>query len=161
MKRVFFGQIVFALLLIVAASQLDGNAQDLNKSEPVGSDAASLGGDRSRGLEGTWQAQTMTRNCQTGTVMESFSKLVSFSRGGTAQEVSSSTLFRTAGLGIWERNDDDDDDLGGGEADSFRYLLRFFRFNPDGTTSGSVRAIWNVTPGPGDDAYTAEATIQI
>lgn len=103
-----------------------------------------------RKLEGTWQTQTTIRNCQNGTVMENFSKFVSFNTGGTAQEVSSPSLFRSAALGIWERNG----------WNSFRYLLRFFRFNPDGTPAGSARAIWEVEM-DNSNSYTAEATVQV
>jgi hypothetical protein len=138
-------------MLLAAIAPVGAQAQDLKGTEP-----RTVKPSNSeefwwlRRLEGTWQAQTTIVNCQTGTVMENFSKFVSFNTGGTAQEVSSSTLFRSAALGIWERNG----------WDSFRYLLRFFRFNPDGTPAGSVRAVWE-GEFTNSNSYAAEATVQI
>jgi hypothetical protein len=138
-------------MLFATLVPLSGRAQEIKASETSSAKASETQDVWwLRRLEGTWQAQTTIVNCQTGTVMENFSKFVSFNSGGTAQEVSSSTLFRSAALGIWERNG----------WDSFRYLLRFFRFNPDGTPAGSVRAVWE-GEFTNSNSYVAEATVQI
>ncbi len=104
-----------------------------------------------RDIEGTWQAETTILDCRNGAEMERFSKLVSFNMGGTLGETSSSSLFRSVAFGIWEYRG----------VDSFRYAQRFFRFNPDGTPAGSVRARWLVSIDPSYDTYAAEAEIQI
>jgi hypothetical protein len=151
LSRIFVKTVLVAMLF-AATVPLSARAQDIAESRSP-KENSSLREDFwwLRKLEGTWQAQTTIVNCQTGTVMENFAKLVSFNASGTAQEVSSSTLFRSAALGVWDRDD----------RDSFRYLLRFFRFNPDGTPAGSVRAIWEVNVAQGSDSYTGEATVQI
>lgn len=143
---------VFLILLFSAIAAPDAVAQSVPDPEPSkvqASDTEDFWG--LRRLDGTWQAQVTIRNCQTGTVMENFSKFVSFNAGGTAQEASSSTLFRSAGLGVWRRQD----------RDAFTYLLRFFRFNADGTPAGSVRAVWEVEVAQGSNSYEGEAMVQI
>ena len=143
-------RLTFFVIALLVMGQIEVGAQQVVASEDIKT-AESLWGNGARALEGTWQTQATIRNCQTGTVMESFSKFVSFNMGGTAQETSSSTLFRSGALGIWQYN--------GGN--SFRYLIRFFRFNPDGTTSGSVRAVWTVTIDEFSNTYEATANVQI
>lgn len=99
---------------------------------------------------GTWTVQTTITNCM-GVTLESFSKLVSANAGGTLQETSSSTLFRSTAMGLWEHR---------GQTD-FVYALRFFRFNADGTPAGSVRGKWTVTMAESGGSYTATGAIQI
>lgn len=150
----FVGRLTFLIIGILMFGQIAVSAQEPMEQEGIkaaSSDTQSFAGDGARALEGTWQVQTTIRNCQTGTVLESFSKLTSFNMGGTTQDTSSSSLFRSVGLGLWEHTG----------KDSFRYLSRFFRFNPDGTPAGSVRALWNVAVDGSSDTYEAAATVQI
>lgn len=137
-----FSMILFATLS--AAGQTDPTpveSNELLRSVPSQNPHAAIG---------TWIVQTQITNCS-GVTLESFSKLVSINAGGTAQETSSSTLFRSTGLGVWQHV----------EQNRFVYALRFFRFNPDGTPSGSVRAKWAVLMGDHGDTYTATGAIQI
>ena len=99
---------------------------------------------------GAWIVQAQITDCS-GTITEGFAKLVSINAGGTTQEVSSSSLFRSTSLGVWQHVDQRD----------FVYAQRFFRFNPDGTPVGSVRAKWTVLMAEDGDAYTATGAIQI
>ena len=108
-------------------------------------------GKGARALEGTWLNQTQILNCQTGQVTQSFSKFTAFHMGGTANEASSSSLFRTTSFGNWEHTG----------PNSFRYGLQAFRFNPDGTAAGGFRAVWTVTYDPDNDTYTSTGAIQI
>jgi hypothetical protein len=39
--------------------------------------------------------------------------------------------------------------------------MRFFRFNPDGTNSGSIRATWNISVDNNGDSYTGEGAVQV
>ena len=58
------------------------------------------------GLEGTWLVQVTVRNCATNAALGSFNSLVSFHRGGTLSEATSSPSFavgqRSAGHGNWD-----------------------------------------------------------
>lgn len=112
--------------------------------------ARELPGTNPHALVGTWLVQTTITNCMGGT-LESFSKLVSANAGGTLQETSSSTLFRSVALGVWEHR---------GQTE-FVYAQRFFRFNPDGTPAGSVRGKWTVSMAEEGGSYTATGAIQI
>jgi hypothetical protein len=60
-------------------------------------------------LDGTWRVQVKLHNCQTGVPLISFPSLLTFARGHTLIEVTSSPAFlpgqRTPGLGVWGRTD--------------------------------------------------------
>ena len=140
---------VFAMLVI---GQVEARGQETFDKETINIETTKpLWGNGARAIEGTWQTQVTIRLCPNGDVTETFSKLVSFHQGGTANETSSSSLFRTTAFGLWQHNN----------GDSFRYVLRFFRFNPDGTHAGSVRALWNVTLDDFSDSYTATSLVEI
>jgi hypothetical protein len=104
-------------------------------------------------LVGTWNAEAQIINCQSGAVMQTFSKLVSFDHSGTAHETSTGAppALRTTAFGAWRFR---------GYRSGSEYGLRFFRYNPDGTLAGSTRARWVVSM-TGQDEYSAQAQIQI
>ena len=62
--------------------------------------------DSGRGLEGAWFVEVTLRNCTTNAPMGSFRSLVSFHRGGTISETTSSPSFaigqRSPGHGNWD-----------------------------------------------------------
>jgi hypothetical protein len=62
------------------------------------------------GLEGTWLVQVTLRNCATNASLGSFNSLVTFHRGGTLSETTSSPSFaigqRSPGHGNWESEGD-------------------------------------------------------
>jgi hypothetical protein len=95
--------------------------------------------------------QTQILNCQTGAVLQSFSKRTAIHMGGTANEASSSSLFRTTSFGNWEHTG----------PNSFRYGLHAFRFNADSTFAGTFRAVWNVSHDDINDTYTSVGAIEI
>lgn len=143
-------RISLALAIAALSGLLAVSAAGQEKAASEESLLRELPGANPNALIGTWIVQTTITNCM-GTTMESFSKLVSANAGGTLQETSSSTLFRSAALGVWEHR---------GQTD-FVYAQRFFRFNPDGTTSGSVRAKWTVSMAEEGGSYTATGAIQV
>jgi hypothetical protein len=60
----------------------------------------------SNGIEGAWLVQVTVRNCATGRALGSFNSLVTFQRGGTMSEATSSPSFavgqRSPGHGVWD-----------------------------------------------------------
>lgn len=104
-------------------------------------------------LVGTWNAEARIVNCQTGAVLQTFSKLVSFDHAGIAHETSTGAppALRTPAFGAWRFR---------GYRNGSEYGLRFFRYNPDGTVAGSTRARWVVSM-TGPDEYSGQAQIQI
>ena len=62
------------------------------------------------GLGGTWFVQVTVRNCATNAAQGSFNSLVTYHRGGTFSEATSSPSFavgqRSAGHGIWDAEGD-------------------------------------------------------
>jgi hypothetical protein len=133
---------VLALLAFLAIPILSQDKSD--RSDVV---TPGLG---ARALEGTWITQTQINNCS-GTVLENLSRLTMFNTGGTASETSSATVFRSPAFGVWRYD---------GERD-FVLAMRFFRFNPDGTNSGSIRATWNISVDNNGDSYTGEGAVQV
>ena len=108
-----------------------------------------LPGTNPHALVGTWTANSVITNCA-GTTLFTHTKFASFTQSATAVETSTSPL-RTAALGIWEH----------AGLNTFRYMLNFYRYNPDNTLAGSTRAIWTVTMNAFNDGYTAEASVQM
>ncbi len=62
------------------------------------------------GLRGTWLVQVTLRNCATNTPLGTFNSIVTFHRGGTLSESTSSLVFaigqRSAGHGHWAAEGD-------------------------------------------------------
>ena len=77
--------------------------------QPFGG-AAAAKSNRGGRLQGTWRVQVNPVNCQTGAPLAPFAVRLSFARGGTVTEVTSSQAFlpgqRTPGLGVWNHIDD-------------------------------------------------------
>ena len=123
----------------------------LSSASAYGQDA--LDGKGARAIEGSWMATTILSNCQTGQVLQTFPKLISFHMGGTANEASASNqgFLRTAGFGGWIYL----------TRDQFRYELRALRFNADNTYAGPFRVVYDVTYDGITDTYAAEGTAQV
>jgi hypothetical protein len=69
--------------------------------------AQSSASESKNGIQGTWLVQVTVRNCATGNPLGSpFNSLVTFQRGGSLSEATSSPAFaagqRSAGHGVWE-----------------------------------------------------------
>ena len=141
----FFTLACLTLVLLLSGS-LTASAQE------SGAISDNLPGANPHSFIGTWVVQTQITNCS-GTTLESFSKLVSIHAGGTVNEVSNSVPAsqRTTAFGVWEHLDKSE----------FVYALRFFRFNPDGTSAGAVQAKWTAEVDDGGDSYTATSAIRI
>ncbi len=68
--------------------------------------AQSSASESRNGIEGAWLVQVTVRNCATGNALGSFNSLVTFQRGGSMSEATSSPSFavgqRSAGHGVWD-----------------------------------------------------------
>lgn len=131
---------LFSLFVVVAFSQAPGNAQTQE-------------GSGARAIEGSWMVTTVNINCQTGQVLQTFPKLISFHRGGTANEANASNqgFLRTTSFGGWKHLTDD----------QFRYELKALRFNADNTYAGPFRVLYGVTYDRETDTYAAEGIGQV
>jgi hypothetical protein len=129
---------VIAALLFSFCLCLPAQSQETIESEQkmVGN-----GGSFGDPLEGTWSGQATVRNCQTGAIMQSFSRLTSFYKGsgpgGSVLETSTglTSAQRSPALGTWQHI----------SFNSYQYVVQFFRFDAAGAYIGSTRARWSVT----------------
>lgn len=153
MKQTFIRTISGAAIIVFALAIFSPSwvsAQDSNKSDTTEEEL--LHRRRARALEGSWTVETTIRNCTNGNPLTTFAKMVTFMRGGTAQEdsVGTAPLSRSSAHGVWSYEG----------AHNFSYALQFFRFNADGTYGTRTVARWQVEMETGDN-YTASAAIQI
>jgi hypothetical protein len=102
---------------------------------------------------GTWIGQATITNCETGDVLQNFSRLTSFDRSGNVLETSTglTPAQRTPALGVWEH----------ARRNSYEYGLRFFRFDVAGNYIGYTRAEWSVTVRKSGNSYHATALIDV
>ena len=142
--------VLFTLTLIFGLC-LPARGQE-SKSELVGGLIFKDPGYNPHSFTGTWVVQTQITDCDV-TTLENFSKFLMINAGGTAQEMSHSVppSQRTPSFGVWEH-------LG---QDNFVYVLRFFRFSPTGTFTGTAEAKWSVVLAQDGQSYTAEGAIKI
>jgi len=104
-------------------------------------------------LAGTWQVQSTQRNCQTGAAIRTFPALNIFVRGGSMLGTSagaSPALFSNA-YGVWQH-------IGG---QNFTNTFTVFRFNPDGTYTGTLKATRAIVLGPDFNEFTTTESIEI
>jgi hypothetical protein len=146
------GTATLAILALAAFDQMWISAQDLSDAESQQEELSK--GLGARALEGSWTAQTVVRNCDTGAPMgEAFDKMVTFTQGGTLQEDStgSAPLPRASGHGVWKYLGEND----------FSYAVQFFRFNTNGTYHSKTVARWQIVMDDSGDSYSATATVQV
>ena len=147
------GGSILAILMMALAAQIWVSAQEDNSSKEQtqkNSFESNNFDNGARALEGSWTSQVTFRNCQTGAAIRTLPGHNTFMQGGTMQEFGvASGLFRSPGHGVWsslfERR--------------FFSAFQFFRFNPDGTYSGSVRARRYIDVDITGNTYTSTDTI--
>jgi hypothetical protein len=92
------------------------------------------------GLEGTWRVQVTQYNCSTGAARPPFWSLLSFARGGTLTETTSSPAFlpgqRTSGHGVWSSTAE-----GTYSAVSEAFILFDSPTNPPGLKMGTQKIL--------------------
>jgi hypothetical protein len=122
--------VALAIILVLAASQIPAYGQDA----------------KGRRIEGTWQVQVTTRNCQSGAAIATAPGLHSFLPGGSMlSNPAVSPAFLSTGHGVWEH-------VGG---QSFTNTIVLFRFNPDGTYAGTAKVTRSIELGDNSDELTS------
>jgi hypothetical protein len=110
-------------------------------------------------LEGTWQAQLTSINCETGEPLVTpppFVSLITFTRSGSIIEQSNSLFLRSIGQGTWQHT--------GGQ--SYTSTVTFFRFgfNPSAANPfpfiGTVRITKQIELSLDGNEYTATTQAQ-
>ncbi len=101
-------------------------------------------------IEGVWRNQVTVRDCQSSTVLATFSGLLTYHQGGTISETTA-TFFRSPGYGIWNRT----------RGRNYTGKFTFFTFNPDGTPSGSQKVNQNIVISLDGNNLTDTATAEI
>jgi hypothetical protein len=142
--------LLFTITLVVGL-YLPARGQE-SKSELVGGLTFKDPGYNPHSFIGGWVVQTQITDCDV-TTLENFSKFLLINDGGTAQEMSHSVppSQRTPSFGVWEHLDQN----------NFVYVLRFFRFSPTGTFTGTAEAKWSVELAQDGQSYAAAGAIKI
>ncbi|MDQ3668081.1 MAG: hypothetical protein M3410_16220 [Acidobacteriota bacterium] len=120
-----------AILMLATFAQVWVSAQDKGNQEQSDEQTQDDSSNRrrnARALEGTWDAQVMIRNCQTGEVIRTFASIGTFMSGGTMLDSTSGIpqAQRTPGHGVWRH------------ISGRTYLFKFksFSFDPSGNPTG-------------------------
>ena len=87
------------------------------------------------GIEGTWDHRVTIRVCATGNAIAQVFTMSTYGQGGVISELSGgqTPALRSPGLGVWKH-------VRGRE---YAEALRFFRFNPDGSSAGKTVIVSN------------------
>ena len=135
------GGVVLAVLVISTLTFL-ASAQDDSKSRN--------GGGR---LEGTWDMQVTTRNCQTGAAIRTFASIDTFMSGGTMLNSTSGfpQALVTPGQGVWShisRND-------------YSFKFKSFSFDVSGNFTGWTIVSYELNLNHSADSYTAVGVTEV
>ena len=144
MKNIFLKTIGAALAIVALAAfvQVLVSAQD--------NDGGYKG---ARGLEGVWDVQVTSRNCETGEAIRTFPAMQTFAQGGTLSDWGSGNppSRRGSGHGIWSNVSGQD----------FASAFEFFRFNADGTLAGKQISRAQIELSHDGESYTSSNTAQL
>ncbi len=147
--------LTFTHILASAQESQDGQNNQLQSAEGSQDEQRSEGSRQSsanaRKIEGVWDAQVTLRDCQTGDTIATDRSMLMFIRGGSLMTTDIFPTEHGPGLGRWRY-------IGGRRYDS---TFRFFRFNPDGTFAGFLRATRNITLSRGGDDFTGTTSAEI
>jgi hypothetical protein len=141
--------LTFTQILVSAQESQDGQDNQLQSAEgshdEQRSEKSRQSSANARKIEGVWDAQVTLRDCQTGHTIATDRSMLMFIRGGSLMATDIFPTQHGPGLGRWRY-------IGGRRYDS---PFRFFRFNPDGTFAGFLRATRNITLSRGGDEFTS------
>jgi hypothetical protein len=101
-------------------------------------------------LAGTWDAVVQIKNCQDGTVLNTFASIASFNQGGTSIGSTSGIpqSLRTPEHGIW----------GHVNGNTYRFKFKSFNFNAMGQATGYAIVEHEVILNETADAYYSDGT---
>lgn len=149
---------VLAILMLATFAQIPVSAQEEDiineeKSDEQSQEDLSMRRLNTRKLEGSWSHQGMRLNCQTGAVINTFSAMFTFTRGGTFWESGTQTSpsLRSSSHGIWSYQ----------SMRHYTTAFQFFRFNADGTLAGRQIVRQQIELSSDGNSYTATATAQV
>ncbi|SRR5258706_4833384 len=144
MKNIFLKTIGAALAIVALAAfvQIFVSAQD--------NDGGYKG---ARGLEGIWDIQVTSRNCETGETIRTFPAMQTFAQGGTLSDWGSGNppSRRGSGQGIWSHV----------SGQTFDSAFQFFLFNADGTLAGKQISRGQIELSHDGASYTSSRIGQI
>jgi hypothetical protein len=131
--------LTFTQILASAQESQDGQDNQLRSAEgsqdEQRSEASHNFAGNARKIEGVWDTQVTLRDCQTGDTIGTDRSMLMFIRGGSLMTTDIFPTIHGPGLGRWRY-------IGGRRYDR---PFRFFRFNPDSTFAGFLRATRNIT----------------
>ena len=148
-SRITHFTLIFSAVSMILLASAGASSQDLQLAYGDGLVRA-IPGENPHAFIGTWIVQLQISNCM-GTIIDNHGKLLAVNAGGTTVETSGSTPFRSASMGVWQHV----------QLRDFVYAQQFFRFNPDGSRAGGVRAKWTVLMGDDGESYTATGDIKL
>lgn len=101
-------------------------------------------------LAGTWDAVVQIKNCQDGTVLNTFASIASFNQGGTSIGSTSGIpqSLRTPEHGIWRHVN----------SNIYQFKFKSFNFNATGQPTGYAIVEHEITLNDSADAYYSEGT---
>jgi hypothetical protein len=113
---------------------------------------ASLSAQPRASLEGAWDSQATTTDCNGHTLM-AFRGFELFHQGGTLTTTGNpnSPALSSPGLGTWQRTG----------MRTFTSTLQFFTFNPDGSFAGTVKIEGQVQLSADGNSYTGTSTFAV
>ena len=158
MKHTFsktIGVAALAILMMAAFAQISVSAQDVidEQSDEQTQEDAKERHNNARRLEGVWNFQVTSRNCQTGAEILTFSAMFTYMRGGTLNEFGTrnSPALRTHGMGIWRYE----------SRRQYTSAHQFFRFNADGTLAGKQINRAQIQMSHDGNSFTTIGNIQV
>ncbi len=134
MKNTFLktiGGAALTILMLTMFAQVRVSAQDTNNEdqskEQTQEDLFGRRGN-ARKLEGTWDVQVTTRNCQTGEAIRTFASIGIFMSGGTLLDSTSGIpqSLKTPGQGVWSHV----------SGNTYRLKFKSFSFDASGNFTG-------------------------
>jgi hypothetical protein len=156
MKNTFLKTIsgaALTILMLTMFAQVRVSAQDTNNEdqskEQTQEDLSGRRGNNTK-LEGTWDMQVTTRNCETDAATRTFASIDTFMSGGTM--INSTSGFPqalvTPGQGVWSHI----------SGNTYRFKFKSFSFDPSGNFTGWAIVSYEINLNRRADRYNAVGT---
>ena len=147
------GMTTAAFFVLVLFAPIFVSAQNETKNTDPNLENLSTFNESVKKLEGSWNVQSTSRNCQTGEALETSPSMLTFNYGGTMQEIGTRIppSRRSPGHGVWNQK----------SARNYTSAFQFFRFNTDGTLAARHIVRQEIELSDSGDEFTSTATSQI
>jgi hypothetical protein len=160
MKNTFLktiGGAALTILMLTMFAQVRVSAQDTNNEdqskEQTQEDLSGRRGNNTK-LEGTWDMEVTTRNCQTGAATRTFASIDTFMSGGTMLNSTSGfpQALVTPEQGVWSQ-------VGG---NTYRFKFKSFSFDASGNFIGwTIIVSYEANLNRRADRYNAVGTAEV